>query len=178
MKETTDHSATSDSEPWYVCMSKPRREIYAAGRLQEQAYEIYLPMLTLWTRKQGRWEKTEQVMFPRYLFVRCYSHEQSIGPIRSTPGVTGLVLFGMIPATLNVTAVEAIRALERARATNPDDLQSPFKVGASVVIADGPLKGLGGIVSRVARERVEVLMTLMGREQRVAVPTNQLVESV
>ncbi|PIV88503.1 MAG: transcriptional activator RfaH, partial [Hydrogenophilales bacterium CG17_big_fil_post_rev_8_21_14_2_50_63_12] len=47
------------------------------------------------------------VMFPRYCFMRCGRDGQSIAPIRSTPGVLGLVRFGSEAATLSDATVEA-----------------------------------------------------------------------
>lgn len=43
-----------------------------------------------------------------------------------------------------------------------------------MVVADGPLKGLAGIVSEIARERVVVMLTLLGREKSVAIAANHL----
>ncbi len=161
--------------PWYVCLTKPRRELHAAVKLREQEYDVYLPLLTLWARQRGAWQKREQIMFPRYLFLCCTRPGQGLAPIRNTPGVTGLVRFGLEPAIIAAETLDAIRALERQQALDPDGQASPFQVGAQVALADGPLKGLTGIVSRVARERVVVLLHLLGGEQPVTVPVDQLV---
>lgn len=159
---------------WYVCLTKPRQEGLAVRKLEEQAYEAFLPMLTRWERKKEGWAKKQQVMFPRYCFVRCGRPEQSIGPIRSTPGVTGLVAFGSIPATLDEATLEAIRSLVEHQARGREEEVFPFQAGDSVAISDGPLKGLSGIVSAVAAERVTVLLSLLGREKPVAIPTDHL----
>jgi len=160
---------------WYVCITKPRREHHAVLKLREQGYEVYLPRLTVWTRHKGAWQRREQIMFPRYLFLRCARPGQGLAAIRNTPGVTGLVRFGLEPATIDAVTLDAIRALERQQALDPDTQANPFQVGARVTLADGPLKGLTGIVSRVARERVVVLLALLGGEQPVTVPVDQLV---
>ncbi len=163
--------------PWYVCQTKPRQEALAVRKLEEQRYEVYLPMLTTWQKMKQGWRRNEQVMFPRYGFVRCAHPEQSIAPIRSTPGVTSLVTFGNIPATIDNTLVESIRQLAKRYDSPEHDTAAPFKVGENVEITDGPLKGLSGIVSTVAQERVVVLLTLLGREKPVAIPLNQLSSS-
>ncbi len=131
-------------------------------------------MLTRWERKKEGWAKKQQVMFPLYGFVRCSRPEQSIGPIRSTPGVTGLVAFGSIPATLDEATLDAIRSLVEHQARGHEEEVFPFQAGDSVAISDGPLKGLSGIVSAVAAERVTVLLSLLGREKSVAIPTDHL----
>ncbi|WP_300455452.1 transcription termination/antitermination NusG family protein [Accumulibacter sp.] len=144
---------------WYVCLTKPRQELFAVRKLEEQGYQVFLPMLVRWERsKNSGWARKPQVMFPRYAFVRCRRVEQSIAPIRSTPGVSGLVAFGNTPATLDDATLDAIRSLAEQRA-NGDD---------------GPLKGLCGIVSAVAVERVTVLLSLRGREKPVAIPADSL----
>ena len=162
----------ASTAPWYVCVTKPRREPYAATKLQEQGYEFYLPMLVSWARKSGVWCKHQTVMFPRYGFVRPATVGQAIGPVRSTPGVTGLVKFGPILACLADDRVEALRSLVSASAACMPE--QPFELGKQVVFSSGPLAGLVGIVSSVAATRVLVMMSLLGREQTVAVEAKYL----
>jgi transcriptional antiterminator RfaH len=168
--------ALCDNEPtpWYVCHTKPRQESLAVRKLVEQGYEVYLPMLAKWERKKGAWHKTEQVMFPRYSFVRCVRPGQSIAPIRCTPGVSGLVRFGAEPATLDAYTVETIHLIAEQSAIGQEAKPAPFSVGEAVKVADGPLKGLDGVVSLVAEKRVIVLLSLLGREKNVAIPVNHL----
>lgn len=160
--------------PWYVCQSKPRQEAKAVARLQEQGYEIYLPLLARWTRKKGVWLRKDQVMFPRYCFVRCGREGQSIAPIRSTPGVLGLVRFGQQFATMRAPLVEAIRELAEKQVRAMADAPVPFAAGMHVAVVEGPLQGLTGLVSAIADERVAVLLTLLGREQPILLPANHL----
>lgn len=162
---------------WYVCQSKPRQETKAVEKLCEQGYEVYLPMLTRWERKQGAWVRKARVMFPRYCFVRCGHAEQSTAPIRSTPGVLGLVRFGNEVATLSDSVLEAIRELAERNGQALAETPAPFPVGMRVAVADGPLKGLSGLVSAVADERVAVMLTLLGREKSILIPVDQLVAS-
>lgn len=159
---------------WYVCQTKPRQEALAVRKLEEQGYEVFLPMLTTWQKMKQGWRRQEQVMFPRYGFVRCTRPDQSIAPIRSTPGVTGLVTFGNIAATIEEPLVEAIRRLAEQCDSPEQQSAAPFKAGEIVEVSDGPLKGLSGIVSSVAQERVVVMLTLLGREKPVAMPLDQL----
>jgi transcriptional antiterminator RfaH len=160
-------------QPWFVCVTKPRQEHYAASKLQEQGYEFYLPLLDTWVRQAGAWHKKQSIMFPRYGFVRPSRPGQAIGPVRSTPGVTSLVCFGHVLAWLSAERMDALRTLVAARSCAMPG--QPFEAGQQVVFCAGPLKGASGIVSSVAAERVMVLMSLLGREQTVAVNGNDLV---
>lgn len=150
---------------WCVCLTKPRQEALAASKLQEQGYEVYLPILARWVRRARGWCQQPVVMFPRYCFVRPRREDQAIGPIRSTPGVTTLVRFGTIIATLHADKLDVLRQLLDAQAAASPG--QPFELGSSVVFDSGPLKGAGGIVSDIADERVTVLMSLLGRDQSV-----------
>jgi len=174
VEPTDDARHSAAGQPWYVCQTKPRQESQALRKLEEQGYEVCLPLLTVWQKRKDGWRKTEQVMFPRYAFVRCARPGQSIAPIRSTPGVTSLVSFGNIPASIEHAMVEAIRDIARLSGNPPQQQANPFQVGDSVAVTEGPLKGLSGIVSSVARERVVVMLTLLGREKPVAIPVEQL----
>jgi transcriptional antiterminator RfaH len=157
---------------WYVCHTKPRQEAVAQARLQEQGYQVYLPELTRWVRHARGWQRSRSALFPRYAFVRPGQPGQSIAPVRSTPGVTTLVSFGHQLAQLSAQRLERLRELMiHAEAAGP---QQPFSEGMNVFFSSGPLKGMSGIVSSVADERVTVLFTLLGRQQSVAVPLQHL----
>jgi transcriptional antiterminator RfaH len=164
--------ARAHARPWYVCVTKARQEAFAASKLVEQGYELYLPMLESWVRRGGAWRRQQTVMFPRYAFVRPAAPEQAVSPIRSTPGVTGLVSFGPKLACMSEDRLDALRKLVAARAACLPE--QPLAPGTRVVLAAGPLAGMTGIVSSVAAERVSVMMSLLGREQAVAVRGEQL----
>ena len=166
MQGNTQHSG------WYVCHTKPRQEAMAQARLQDQGYQVYLPELTRWVRHARGWQRSRSALFPRYAFVRPALPGQSIAPVRSTPGVSTLVHFGHHLAHLSAERLERLRELMiHAEAAGP---QQPFREGMGVFFASGPLKGMSGIVSSVADERVTVLFTLLGQQQRVAVPMQHL----
>jgi transcriptional antiterminator RfaH len=104
------------------------------------------------------------------MFLRPAHEQHSIAPVRSTLGVFGLVRFGTEPATIRDPTLQSLRALEEQLRAAEFASFSPFKQGDQVLIVDGPFKGLEGIVSKVAEERVSVLMTLLGRERSLDFP--------
>jgi transcriptional antiterminator RfaH len=166
---------SNSSGPWFVCLTKPRQEAYASLKLREQGYELYVPMLESWARRAGQWCRKQTVMFPRYAFVRPAWPGQSVAPVRSTPGISTLVKFGPVLATLPVDKLAALQALLALLAERASALPGqPLVAGQSVVFAAGPPKGMAGIVSNVAEERVSVLMTLLGQDQNVMVSADDL----
>jgi transcriptional antiterminator RfaH len=144
---------------WSVAMTKPRQESYAQARLAEQDFATYLPMVAK-RDKLGRQIGT-MPMFPGYCFCG-YVAEQSIAPIRSTPGVISLVRFGMEIAVVQPAVVERVRRAEAALQANA---------------AAGALKP-GDRASRVSAERIDVLMTIMGQPQRIRFSPGHLARPV
>ena len=69
--------------------------------------------------------------------------------VRSTIGVLNIVRFGYQPALLSPEKLDAISALEaRQNYSSIEDL-STFQPGSRVVVVDGPLAGMDGLVSAV-----------------------------
>lgn len=159
---------------WYVIHTKPRQEALALQHLRNQNYDVWLPTHSAWRKHAGEWARVSSPMFPRYLFARPATSGQSIGPIRSTIGVSNLVRFGNTPARLPDAVAQALQQLERQLAQQPAPETSPFSPGMTVTICDGPLRGLQGIVARSASDRVMVLLELLGREKAVALKPGAL----
>lgn len=138
----------------------------AQKHLLQQGYEVYLPLLARWVRHSRNWSLSHSALFPRYAFVRPGHEQQSLFPVRSTPGVSNLVRFGPQLALLGEAQMAALRhAMQLAEEAIPEQ---PLSAGMKVQFQQGPLKGLVGLVSSVAEERVMVLFTLLGQDQVAA----------
>ena len=154
---------------WFVVRTKARQELRAIHHLEEQGFKVYCPQIPKYNGLKevvGR-----QVLFPGYCFVQ--SGELSIASIRSTPGVIGLVSFGSqgTPATLVPAALEAIHVVEAFHC----EKVSALKPGGAVSLIEGPFKGFKGLYSKRSKDRVEVLLTLLGQQQRILVPSHQVI---
>jgi len=167
---------TVADQPWYVAHTKVRQEQFACENLVRQGYAVYLPRMKI--LKRNRRHKCQELqfepLFPRYLFFHPGTPGHSIAPVRSTLGVTTIVRFGQTLAVLRHGVLESIQDFEaRQNAAGLEEI-SPFRSGQSVLVVDGPLVGLEGLVSSVSQERVVVLMQLLGHEARVTLSHHQL----
>ncbi len=156
--------------PWYAVFCKPRQETVAEANLANQGYAVYLPRLTSARRRSGRWVDTVEPLFPRYLFVAAELEIQSLAPVRSTKGVSGLVRFGGEPAVVPEHLIAALRQREDA-ATGLHVYARPlFAPGDRVKLMQGPLAGLEGVFSAETGDlRVVVLMEMLGMLNRLEV---------
>ena len=100
---------------------------------------------------------------------------QSTAPIASTRGAIGLVRFGGEICAVPQAVIDGIVALQTDR-ESPIDPARVFKPGDAVTIVEGPFAGISAIFeARTGRERVLVLLDLLGRANRVAVDPHQLI---
>lgn len=179
-----DHAVLSSSKneiatelPWFVAYTKPAQEELAQTNLLRQGYRVYLPRVK---RLQSRkFRKTSlqfsfEPMFPRYIFFQVAHAEQSISPVRSSIGISKLVQFGNEAACLSDSALLKIQELEIHQNDLGVEELSGLKPGKKVMVDEGPFAGIIGLISEVSKERVIVLMQLLGREMRVGFNIAQL----
>lgn len=103
------------------------------------------------------------------MFFRPGCAEQSISAARSTRGVSTIVAFGFIPATIHEDTLTLIRLLEQERGgANSTDMR-PFQPGTRVRLREQGLQALEGLVVAVSAQRVRLLLGILGRPTEVAV---------
>ena len=151
---------SSELQRWYVVKTKPRAEREAAAQLLRQKYRVVLPELI---QPRKRWE----ALFPSYLFVQTCDETQSIAPIGSTLGVSQLVRFGTVLATVSHAVVEQAVQVAASLSAREEAVVHGLTAGTPVRLVEGPLKGLEGLVTASAQDRVFVLLEIMGREVTV-----------
>lgn len=159
---------------WFLAYTKPRQESIAHVNLEQQGFEVYLPLYK-------KFKKTEQgpvaifePMFPRYILFRPATPEQSISVVRSTKGVASLVRFGFEPAVLHDELVQRIRQLEQVRQHATLQELNQLKVGQAVRLKHTALGSIEGLVQNVSSKRVAVLLEILGRPTVVQLEHHQV----
>jgi transcriptional antiterminator RfaH len=116
-----------------------------------------------------------EALFPGYLFAR-FDWQTSLRLVQCARGVRGVVHFGerwpAIPEEIILELQQAIGETELH--TIPAELVP----GDEVEIAEGSLRGLRAVVTRVlpGRERVAVLMEFLGRQTLIELPGHFLIK--
>ncbi|RMQ42631.1 Transcriptional activator RfaH [Pseudomonas cichorii] len=160
---TTSH----DPARWYLIQTKPRQEARAQEHLQRQHFECYRPLTAHDNRKRI---KTEEELFPGYLFIRMHQVHDNWYPIRSTRGVARIVTFGGHPVPVQDHLIEQIR--QRLLAPRP---RAMFTQGEHVLITAGGLCDVEAIfLSADGTERAVILLNLLQRQQKVVIPISSL----
>lgn len=160
---------------WFVVHTRPNSETRADINLRRQGLETYLPRYQRQRRHARRIEIVSRPLFPRYVFVRLDVASAQWRSIQSTFGVAGLVQVGDRPTALSDEVVRGIRAREDSTGFVALGLPPGIKLGASVRLIDGLFADNEGVVDRISHERrVSVLLSLLGRQVRVSVPTDSV----
>lgn len=153
---------------WYVVQTKPRQELRARANLENQAFNVALPMLNLERIKRGKRTVSTEPLFPGYIFVQINDYAENFHKLRSTFGVTKLVKFGDTPARLSDEIVTQmlslsgdspeVKELQRHAAPQPGD---------KVEILEGPFKGLFAEVLKLdGASRCVVLLDFLHKQVR------------
>lgn len=160
---------------WYVAQTRPRQEAIAELNLQRQGFTCYLPRLTQPKRVRGRWQDVTEVLFPGYIFIHLDLEQGHIAPLFSTKGIKTLVRFGTHYRPFAQHGIDYLQQQEALRATATTEQTTPFQEGEDVQILEGPLAGLKAVFQcSKARDRVQVLIHILGTEKAVELPADSV----
>jgi transcriptional antiterminator RfaH len=156
---------------WFCVHSHPNSEARAAGHLRRQGYDVYVPHYLRRRRHAGRNEIVGRALFPRYLFCRIDLNVDRWRSIDSTLGVSRLVCIGDVPAAVPPGIVEALQAREVDGFIQLD--REPLRAGDRVRVTGGEFETFFGRLDESSeRDRVAVLLDLLGRKVRVELDAN------
>jgi len=153
---------------WYVVQTHPHAEAKAASHLERQGYTIYLPRYLKRRRHARRIETVTAPLFPRYVFVAIDLLTQRWRSIQSTIGVARLVCSGDEPGVLPASVIDELQGRQDAAGYVQLDLRPRFAPGDQIRVVEGAFAACLGLFEGMAdRERVAILLDLLGRKVRV-----------
>ena len=150
---------------WTAARFQPRFERLAMHFLELAGFEVYLPRLREQRVQRGRKVDVTPPLFPGYCFVAI---ELQWHAAHRAPGTLGLVMNGGGPAHVPDSVIAELRSRERNGLIELTKPRGP-RMGSRVKVTVGPFAGQLGIYAGMKpHQRVEVLLTLLGGQQRVS----------
>jgi len=149
---------------WCAVRLQPHREALALHCLGLAGYQVYYPRLRDRRIRAGRKIEVRPPLFPGYAFIAI---ELQWHAARWAAGVINLIMDGVGPAHVPDNVIAEIRGRE---VDGLIDLPKPppLRRGARVRILRSPFTGhLAIFADMKPRQRVEILLQLLGGEQRV-----------
>ena len=169
---------------WYVLrvVSGQEKKIksYLENEIARQKLEEFIPQILIPTEKvyemrNGKKRVRERNFFPGYVFVSAdISNGEANHAITSIPGVIGFLGGGgssdaKTPVPLRQSEVNRILGKVDETEEMDEKLSTPYIVGESVKVMDGPFSGFTGSVEEVFEERkkLNVMVKIFGRNTPV-----------
>ena len=145
---------------WFAVRVRSNQERTAIAHLGQRGYAQFAPSYKSERRWSDRKKEIDQYLFPGYIFCRFDPGDRLA--VLTAPGVVDVVGFGRTPEPIPDDEIDRVRRMvETGLLVTP----YPFlNVGQAVVIEQGPLTGLEGILVEVkGRHRLVVSITLLQR---------------
>jgi transcriptional antiterminator RfaH len=166
----------TSSAAWYCVRTQPKHEHIAAAHLRQfvGGIDVFNPQLRIRrrTRRGAVW--FIEALFPGYVFTR-FDPATTLQAVKSTPGVKGVVSFGLRTPSIPDSVIDELRA--DFGQEHPIEVGDDIREGDRVTVATGPFQGFDATVLGVlpAPERVRILLDILGRNTRVELAREHVV---
>lgn len=171
-------NGNSEEALWYVIhtysgyenkVKANLEQIIEKRGLEDQIFDIIVPMEEQVEIKDGRRKVTLKKIFPGYVLIKMILNDDTWYIVRNIRGVTGFVGPGSRPVPLTD---------EEIRIMGVEEFEPVFdyKVGDSIRITTGPLENFIGVVEDINMEKkkVRVSVSMFGRETPVELEFEQI----
>lgn len=156
---------------WYIARAATCQEDRAEANLIEAGFAVYVPRIAYWKRLSRIRKRAERPLFGGYLFVGVGAG-QAVGQAIDIEGVHNFIRIGGVPRQVAFAPIAALAEQEVAGEfdhTRRDKRKDP-EPGTPVNLIGGRFRGWPAkFHERREDERVEVLMTMLGKESPLVV---------
>jgi transcription termination/antitermination protein NusG len=144
-------------------------------KLSEFIPQVLIPSEKVYEMRNGKKRVRERNYFPGYVLISAdLSHGEAKHLIDSIPGVIGFLgasdgKASKTPVPLRQSEVNRILGKVDEAVESAEKLETPFIVGETVKVMDGPFNGFSGTVEEVFEERkkLNVMVKIFGRNTPV-----------
>ena len=165
----------TENSKWYLVYTKAKEEKKAKENLENQGFEIFLPMISYEKMDLSKPDSLE-TMFPRYLFIKINTERDNWTHIKSTRGVSHLVVFGQKLAAVPHQVVAFLKArVDDNNIARHKITRQEYQQDDKLVIKEGILKGRGArFLSKNSKERVRILLRLLNQLVTAEIPASDV----
>lgn len=157
--------------PWFCLITNPKHEAVAATTLRREiAADSCCPRVS-YIKKTARGPvRFTEALFPGYLFAQ-FDEQSQLRHVLSIHGIRGIVRYGSALANIPQSIIDELKT-----AFGPTEIrvlaQPELVPDTEVLLVRGPLENLKAIVTHYhpAKDRVRVLLDLLGRPTEIEVP--------
>jgi transcription elongation factor/antiterminator RfaH len=147
---------------WYALHTKSRFENVVNDGLSKKALSVFLPKITVKSRRKDRRKMIKVPLFPGYLFVKTDLNPYEHVEILKTTGAVRLIGNKVGPVPIADQTIESLKIMV---STDEEVITGTrFKKGDRVIVINGPFSGVTGIFSSYRGDgRVVVNIEALGQ---------------
>ena len=168
-------STVIENSKWFLIYTKAQQEQRAKKNLESQGFETFLPLIAFAQSNSSK-SITSKAMFPRYLFVKINPELDKWNRIKSTRGVSHLVIFGQRLAEIpNQVIVYLKSKCDENDIVRLKISKQEFHKGESLVVKTGTFKGKEAtFLSKKSKERVRILLRFVNELITAEIPASDV----
>lgn len=158
---------------WYVLHTKSRFENVVNEGLAKKSIEVFLPKVTVRSKRRDRKAMIRVPLFPGYVFVKTDLAPQSHLEIVKTAGAVRLIGSHQGPVAVPDETIASLKIM--VAANHPVTTGYQLKKGDKVLVISGPFAGVSGTFVRYgAKGRVVVNIEALGQYAGVEVSEEEI----
>ena len=149
---------TQNSAQWYAIHTRSRFEQKVFDGFRSKSIETFLPKMEVMSRRKDRRKNILVPLLPGYVFVQYDLDPEVYWDIVKTVGVVRMVGFEGKPTPAREEEIQSLMILDGTNRTVQN--RTFMKRGDTVMIMEGPLKGLVGFYVRHKGQTEKVVVNL------------------
>jgi len=159
---------------WVLIYTKAKQEIKANENLQKQGFKTFLPLIAP-TNKNSEFKSLVPV-FPRYFFAQINFELDNWTSIKSSYGVSRIVMFGGQFTSIPNNIIKIIQdKLDKLDIYKEDVSIVDYQKGDPVSIKEGRFAGIDAIfLSKKSKDRVRLLLKLLNTSVVAEITTSDI----
>jgi len=153
---------------WYVLHTKSRHENVVSDGLLKKSIEVFLPKVTVRSKRRDRKAMIRVPLFPGYVFVKTDLHPHHHLEIVKTAGAVRLIGSKLAPVPVSEETIDSLRIM----VTSDNSVTTGYNLqkGDRVMVVYGPFTGvIGTFVRYRGKGRVIVNVEALGQYAGVEV---------
>ena len=160
---------------WLLVYTKAKEEQRAKQNLENQGFDIFLPMVALPTTNRSKSTILEP-MFPRYLFIKLNLEKDNWSLIKSTRGVSHMVVFGQKFAEIPNQVITHLKSgADKHDVFKQAIIRQEFEKADTLVIEKGVFKDkVARFLSKKSKERVRILLRFVNHLITTEIPASDI----
>ena len=158
---------------WYVLHTKSRFENVVNDGLRKKSIDVFLPKVTVQSKRKDRKKMIRVPLFPGYIFVRSDLHPNRHLDILKTVGAVRLIGDHQGPISVADQTIESLQIMVNTE--HPVGTGTAFKMGERVMVVNGPFSGVIGFFERYRGvDRIIVNIEALGQFASVEVDADDV----